>query len=58
MVDTPKDRQWSRLIEEQISLYDRYFYAIAYRVLRHRALAEEACQQGLMKVWSRRDRYP
>src|SRR4051794_33679867 len=47
---------WDRLLSEQIRQNGRFFFRLAHNVLRDAQLAEDVCQQALLRAWEERDR--
>lgn len=41
---------WESLLAEQAREHGRYFYRVAYGILRHATAAEDACQQAMLKA--------
>ncbi len=48
------DTSWAALFDAQIKAGSRYFYRVAFDLLRNGGAAEEACQQAFLKAWERR----
>lgn len=44
------DGNWGRLLVEQAERHGRYFFRVAYGIVRDTAAAEDACQQALLKA--------
>src|SRR3954447_10916209 len=53
--DAPR-ADWDRLLSEQIRQNGRFFFRLAHNVLRDAQLAEDVCQQALLRAWEERDR--
>ena len=49
------DHQWRGLLEEQVADHGRLLFKMAFRVVRDGSLAEEVCQQALLKAWQGRE---
>jgi len=48
--------EWDRLLSEQIRQNGRFFFRLAHNVLRDAQLAEDVCQQALLRAWEERER--
>jgi RNA polymerase sigma-70 factor (ECF subfamily) len=49
------DADWSVLLAEQARANSALFYSLAFKVLRERSAAEDACQKAMLTAWVRRD---
>jgi RNA polymerase sigma-70 factor (ECF subfamily) len=47
--------EFERLLVEQINSHARWYYCLAYRILRDAPAAEDMCQQAFMAAWERRE---
>ena len=45
---------WDRLLSEQIRQNGRFFFRLAHNVLRDAQLAEDVCQQVMLRAWEER----
>src|SRR4051812_44720395 len=47
---------WHQLLADQVRQNGRFFFRLAHNVLRDAQLAEDVCQQALLRAWEERDR--
>lgn len=50
-----KNRDKVNRFESFVKTYERYMFAIARRILHDEQLAEDACQETVIKLWQRFD---
>ncbi len=51
----PTDGEWRQFLAEQVRRSSRLWFRLSFNILRETSLAEDACQQALLRAWSRRD---
>jgi RNA polymerase sigma-70 factor (ECF subfamily) len=49
------DHDWRQLLADQIRQHARLWFRLAHDILRDAHVAEDVCQQALMKAWTHRD---
>ena len=50
------DAEWRHLLAGQVRQHARLWFRLAFDVLRDAHVAEDVCQQAMMKAWTNRDR--